>query len=573
MQDPYTDLWRQLNQNNPQTTTGHPALETHQISFSSAFAHFAEQADAKIINLAAPTKSDHAYLAGNSITITYLIHNLEKTINRNHRDSRAFQLNAVRKKALYAISPFDGKYLESIHSLPANINTFFYRFQSVKVFYVIIGGIGGGFEKKAIYFPDDELIVTSGHSWGFEVEDLVELKARMVSNFTVCLEYVTNYNKEGRNTALCLGFYHFAHHLWNELSGVYKLYESNLLKNIDKILVMREPLGPLEAIFPEITTDKIDRKSDMCGIFNEIVGNNYFVIRVGDRSVPSDLAARIYKVAFDNCLPATRKEVSAAQQKHFPLLWVGIKLENRAWLDQATGLAQLINSLGKIFPRLGVVFDGFSLPADRSTLPIDRQEYADIIDRENSVVNKIIEMLRVTPDRRGIFNIIGQSIFDANVWAHAIDVYISPFGTLQHKVGWLANKPGIIRANRTILTNSRYLHHIWTTVQGGVMPRYTRCSSVTDVPNDKKEAFFYKRSGDYNSVGAGIQATDKRVQDDPDFANYSVDWQPLLDELLDLIRSRRSIIKSINRDLVYCMACKLKNILWAIIGFFDTPNI
>jgi hypothetical protein len=104
-----------------------------------------------------------------------------------------------------------------------------------------------------------------------------------------------------------------------------------------------------------------------------------------------------------------------------------------------------------------------------------------------------------------------------------------------------------------------------------------RWSSVTDIPTPKKDAYFYKRPDDYNSIGAGLQATDKRVQDGHEFDNYSIEWRSLLDDLLDVIRSRKSIIKSIIKSskpsLVYGVAWKLRNFVWVITGFFDTPNI
>jgi len=90
----------------------------------------------------------------------------------------------------------------------------------------------------------------------------------------------------------------------------------------------------------------------------------------------------------------------------------------------------MIDSLHKQFPKLGVVFDGFSLPADRSVQLADRQEYAEIINEENAVVNEVVEKLHDRQDGIGTFNIVGSSILRANLCAHAIDVYVSPFGTV-----------------------------------------------------------------------------------------------------------------------------------------------
>ena len=109
----------------------------------------------------------------------------------------------------------------------------------------------------------------------------------------------------------------------------------------------------------------------------------------------------------------------------------------------------MIDSLHKQFPKLGVVFDGFSLPADRSVQLADRQEYAEIINEENAVVNEVVEK------------------------PHAIDVYVSPFGAVQHKIGWLANKPGIIHTNQSLLETPIMC---WATIENAPVPRYVRRS-------------------------------------------------------------------------------------------------
>jgi hypothetical protein len=112
------------------------------------------------------------------------------------------------------------------------------------------------------------------------------------------------------------------------------------------------------------------------------------------------------------------------------------------------------------YPQLGVVFDGFSIPADRSEAS-EKVEYASIIDEENAVVDAVRRKLRDRNIQIVIFNIIGRTIFDAIEWAHAIDVYISPFGTIQHKVGWFANKRGIIHSNLNLLGTD----FIWTLIE------------------------------------------------------------------------------------------------------------
>jgi hypothetical protein len=208
----------------------------------------------------------------------------------------------------------------------------------------------------------------------------------------------------------------------------------------------------------------------------------------------------------------------------------------RTWVNQIDGLARLIDRVHTEFPGLGVVFDGFSLPADKSNEWSDNQEYDEVVRQENQVVSGIVENLkrrrRKTP---GIFNIIGSSIYDANVWANAIDVYVSPYGTLQHKVGWLAKKPGVIHANTTLLDYRA--EYVWTAVEHSIKPRYVLRAAVTDVRCIEKQPPIYRELSDLNESGAGI-LSHNRLLSDPEMDNYEVDWQALYSDLVDLIRSQ-----------------------------------
>jgi hypothetical protein len=529
------DIWLHLNQTALKPLPDHLASDHSSLTFPVVSQYFTETACARTINLRALSKEDEAYLASIRISPKHLISNLKETLIGRHLDPLAFQLDAVKSKAVYAFCPFDGTRVRSSQSLLANINVLFYRFETKQVFYVATAGMGSGFAKSALYFPDHELVVTAGDAWGFQQDDLTELKARMVCSAKACYDYLSDPGRENRKAAVCLGYYHFAHHLWNELSGLHRLYKKDLLQTVDRFLVLREPLGPIEQIFPELPADRIERKDSTSDLFHHILANRYFAVRVGDNYLASDLASRVAKVSSANCLPATLELVKEIKSKYYPLLWVGIRIGNRAWTDQIDGLSNVIDSLHKDFPKLGVVFDGFSLPADRAAQSSDRQGYSEILARENEVVDRIVEKLQQRQVEVGIVNIIGRCIFDANVWAHAIDVYLSPYGSLQHKVGWFANKPGIVHTNQTLLQSPA--EYVWTAVEDGIPPRYASTAVVADIQSETKERIGYNEINDANESGAGVLAVNKRVRANPEFDNYSVKWEALYHDLVDLIRS------------------------------------
>ena len=160
----------------------------------------------------------------------------------------------------------------------------------------------------------------------------------------------------------------------------------HLLRRVDQFLVLREPLGPIEQIFPEMPENRIARKDNTSDLFYEILEKGYFAVRVGDDYLASDLASRVAKVSSANCLPTTLDTVKEAKSRYHPLLWVGIRVGNRAWAEQVDGLSNMIASLQKKYPTLGVVFDGFSLPADISAESSEQRGYAGILAQENEIV-------------------------------------------------------------------------------------------------------------------------------------------------------------------------------------------
>jgi hypothetical protein len=532
------DVWLHLNQAPLRPFPADMLPEPSRQSFASILQYFTENTRTKNINLRAVNEEDAAYLERLGISPGNLIRNLKETLVGRHLDPLDFQLKAVRNKCIQAYCPFSGKPVASNQSLLANINVIFYRFETEQVFYIATAGIGSGFKKSAVYFPDHDLMVSDGDPWGLQQDDLIELKTRMVCGAKACYDYLSNPDRKSRKSAVCLGFYHFAHHLWNELSGLHRLHKKGLLPRVDKFLVLREPLGPIEQIFPEIQKGKVERQDSTGDLFDEILAKGYFVVRVGDDYLASALASRVAKVSLANCLPVTLEMVEEARSKYYPLLWVGIRVRTRAWVDQVEGLSNVIASLQKEFPRLGVVFDGFSLPSDRSADSSDQQGYSQILAEENEIVNGIFEYFRQRQLSVGMFNIIGLSIFDANVWAHNIDVYVSPYGSLQHKVGWFTNKPGIVHTNQTLLENPAA--YVWANVENGIPPQYIGSATVTDYESRAKEGTGYNEIEDATESGAGIQAANKRVRENPEFNNYSIQWEGLHNELSALIRSSRT---------------------------------
>jgi hypothetical protein len=524
----FDHLWTRFNQLDPG-----PSLVADPPTYQAAFDHFSAHDDTRVINLNELHPDDESYLQSNGIILSTLFANLRRTLNRSRSDSRAFQLTAIRDRCIYAISPFSGALIDSRQSLPANINTIFYRFSDRHIFYVVTSGVGSGYEKQGIYFPTFDLIVRTGERWAFEKEDLIEFKAGIVSHIELCRNYLKK-NNDQRRSCVLIGFYHFAHHLWNELTGLERLRREGLFQGVDTFLVLREPLGPIRELFPEIDPSKIKIAPSTCDLLKEALSDNFFVVRVGGTLIPKSVIKRVNRVASRFASNATKSAIAHFKTAYSPILWVGIRVGTRTCSNQVDALGKTLQALRVQFPKIGVVFDGFSLPGDRE----DPAEYATIIEKERRVVDEVRSVLGPSAAADpAIANIIGSSIFDAIVWAQAIDCYMAPFGTIQHKVGWFAAKDGLIHANESFLKTPNA--YAWTAVEGIRPPHYVALESISDVPSANAETVVYKLGSDYANVGAGIKAADLAIQSSPEFNSYTLEWRSLASRLVPLLEGRR----------------------------------
>jgi hypothetical protein len=531
----YSAVWNALNQPQPGPVTD---LEIPDgTSFDNVFDHFRTRGLARNLNLQSLSEEEERYLTSIGIISRHVKRNLAGATDESRFvDPLRFQIHALEQRRLRAICPFTGSVTEARHTLLANIHVIFYRFVAQEVFYLVTANIGTGYRKHAFYFPKHDLLIRSGDPWGCDPDDVNELKARVVCHASDCCAYL---QEDTRDSAVCLGYYHFAHHLWNELSGLQRLHDEKLLERVGALLVLYEPLGPIDEIYPEIGPSRISRLADTDHLFTSILRNKYFAVRVGGYFIKQEVSDRAFRVSRLRSSAATLETALKARSEYWPLLWIGIRVDSRTWSDPVDGLAHLLVSLSEQYPRLGVVFDGFSVPADHGRdsgkSPAISASLSSLIERERGIVTAVLERVERLSDRQiRTFNIIGSSIHEASVWADAIDVYVSPFGTLQHKVGWLRCKPGVVHCNRKLLQQPPP-RLVWAASENGIKPRYVSVAAVRDIPETEKRPVVYRQMMNTKEIGAGIRAGVTRVQGDPDFQNYEVDWKMLYQDVLHVL--------------------------------------
>jgi len=527
----YESIWRGLNQLGCLEESDY----FEEIKPEISFAYFQRTSQYKIINGFSLTEEDRNYLeqSGINLSILELIGQDNKALEeiyinsfhssteqtpvtltqkvkreplwheKNLGQGRYFHQSLVETGYVYSICPCSGKIIRSNQSFydVAWLPMFSYRFVGLEVFYLLVGHYWAG--KQAIYFPRLELIVVfSPHYIYSGYKEVIDrLKGNMVSCWKLAKSYLSPDLKE---KALVLGqLNQIAHYLWNDITGIYYLYENGLLSYIDCFFVQNDFLG-LETLFPE-TKGKISylpenpTVSKGLTIFKSILSNNYVSGRIADLTIKSSLIDNLYEVSVKKCSTSFLQQVENAK-KHFPILWFAIRVHNRQWLSQVEGIANIIKKIHADFPNVAIIFSGCSRKEGED------DSWEPIINKEMTTYRKIIDAL---PSDVTTYNCIGSMVHETIVWSYAMDLHITPLSSGLMFPVWIAHKPGVSYGTKSV-----YNEDVLTQYSPGVAENCIRPLLV-----------------DPHHIVEDLENADPVLHD------YDVDWRLIFDKVMELIDS------------------------------------
>ncbi|MGQ0622926.1 MAG: hypothetical protein ACT4QA_23970 [Panacagrimonas sp.] len=418
-----------------------------------------------------------------------------------------FQDGILRRGYFAHPNPVGGDVVVSVHSVAAG-NSLYYRFGGPHPFVLVAGRYTRGYACLALWLLRERAVIAL--SPGFTPDRVLPL----LKDFQVVIEhagdryraYVENPVSSG--VAILLNTPPFPHHLWNELPGVQRLFESGLLKNARRIYACDEPLGPIEELYPELKGRvQCCRRSEA---MREVLQQHLVLVRPGSLLIPGTVIQRVMRVAESRASPAARDLVRRLSRRGKPVLGITLRLNNRRWVSQRNGIVSLIKALHRRELPFEVILFGFSLV--HGHVPDPR---LDVMLAEERALCRYIE--RRCPEVP-ITSLVGESIFDCTVLARYLDFYVANHGTIQHKIGWFSDCPGIVHANR--LTIERSVSFFATMVANleGIPPSYIPLESVRDVGPDPP-----------------VPATQGR----PNLQDYDFDWRELLAPAIRALRTRR----------------------------------
>lgn len=425
---------------------------------------------------------------------------------------RIFQRAAIEEGSIAAICPWSGAVLYSRKSLIVKKNhTIFYRFCSnVGTFYLAVGREGKGYTRLYMYFPTIKTVILLGDKyWAWLGRwELDIFRASIISHGRHVIEYINNDSNSIR--CMLVDQHHFAHHMWNSLTGLNEAVNRDEVSNVDKIIVTAEPMGPIDKIFSELEPHKVCRMSDD-EMMQTVLKENQFVIRPGGTIVTMDMIERLHKIA-EEVLPNEMVEAAKVFRKASgPILWATIRTGNRTWVSQAEGIAQIANKMKQRYNGLALVIDGYGIPWDQVGI---KPHQLDLIQQEEKIVERIKSLL---DDGITIRVNVGSPMLESVLYSRRIDAYLAHHGSLQNKIAWLSNKSGVVHGNKIVLRGIN-----------GTKDFYAAFTSMIGSP----EAIYLDPNLAEDVQGA-IQIENMRWNDS--LENYSFDFNHAYVELIRII--------------------------------------
>jgi hypothetical protein len=355
------------------------------------------------------------------------------------KNAQINSLKIIEDKSINIISPFSQKIISSNIAFYINHgHSFFYRFTEKLTFYLIFATFS--YKKVAIYFPDVDLIIYLKKSNWNLIKTLNNFKTFIVCNHQESLAFLEN-----KKQKKIMGLYdlsnHLAHNLANEIAGIQELKDTNQIDALEYYACKQFNIyGELTELYPEINKQKIIdiSKATERDINSLAWQKNLLLVNIARNIyVKNELANRVYAVALQKCEPAHSQIIKLARQNCRIILWIGLRIGTRSWLSQKSGLEQIIRAISEQYLDLGIVFHGYG-------------RFDEEVEELHLLTNDLIQSLS---NKAQFFLDINTPMAQQILWAKNSDLYISAWGGELTLVNWIANKPGVVHTNKTVVDN------------------------------------------------------------------------------------------------------------------------
>ena len=308
-----------------------------------------------------------------------------------------------------------------------------------------------------------------------------------------------------KRAILRIGHENFAHHLRNELSALEEWLHTATPEQLARISISAsdEPIGPLGDVFPQLAGCEI--VSDISDDASGVTADNPISVRVGSRLVTERLRQRVRDYAERHAQAVATHPARHLLATAWPRIWISTRTGWRTAANFDALFLALVPRVFRAYPRAAMFMDGFSFPlgffddprtADRRDSFVSRATETEVVITE--LKSKVKEQFGTELADR-ICSISGIDLMSAIALGAACDYYICHFGTLQHKIGWIHDIPGMMHGPSSSRTDGFSLRWHRTQVEGGVAPDAIP-SRLIVVPGDTNRRKSWNRDYEFSDV-------------------------------------------------------------------------
>ncbi|MCU4159278.1 class I SAM-dependent methyltransferase [Acidiphilium sp. AL] len=401
--------------------------------------------------------------------------------SRNGAPQEAFgrwnHLDVVKHGGFEIICPFSGIKIGSSDSIILPNKTTFFRFPAQPDILAAVANLGQGFPISSIIVLSARIIFNFGDPlWGVKIADaekILEILSKQEWDII---------SRESKDVRIVVGDPNFAHYAWNQLVALETLAGIIDHSRSLSIISTHEPLGQTSDLFPEFQNWIHSYHAD--SLLLELNKPGCTFVPVGGFRVTERVRNRLMNYGSKKLSREGVDLVEQIQGKYWPTIWLSVRTENRTPVNQVQFLTVLIDRFSQKYPQCCFIIDGYSLQDDFPINPsYDRYAANKIIMSDKLAyeeINRSVILNKMLSDRQKIFSAIGENVLYSLKISSVVDFYCCHHGTIQHKIGWFSNKPGVIHCNSEILQRNP-AEWVANQAEGSVFPSYCLEEFIKDV--------------------------------------------------------------------------------------------
>lgn len=367
----------------------------------------------------------------------------ERRFDQSERNT-AFQSRAVRDGRLPLRDPETADLVEPFDSCQSGMA---WQFSFGDRHLSVLMAAGGGQKAVFVYSSGghEVLDLEGGLASSFGMSQICISMARILRRAIVKSdEWATAIEQRGERPAgrrrIALVAVHAEnpmHHLWNLFPACEKLAQAGLASRVDELWTTPTDFyGDLPVLFPELAAAEHHAAPRAAATDPHPFSPDHLALRIGGYFMPRSLLDRVVDRMRD--MPAVPGAITPEADESGPVVWFGLRVGSRAWLDQETEIPKVIDRIHERHPAARIVLDGYTRAVGRD---LASARWESQIAQLSELAGQIVDSV-ARPDR--IVDLSGMTLREATLWASVTDVYVTPSGSSQHKVGWFSDGAGIM---------------------------------------------------------------------------------------------------------------------------------